>query len=200
MKRIKNPDKMLRTVFACVGLLVCFAASEAHADLHLIGGGGWSGPRGDSSSYILNGLTGELGLELEMGPNLGLTVGGAYTTFDADAAQLRSDLGLAATDPIDGSTKIIDLTLAPKLYLTNNDIAAFVLLGGGPRWITHRSTAAVTGVQSERSEQAWGAVLGFGLDIAFSEGFRIGFAPSYHRVNAERRPIEYMTFVFYLKI
>jgi len=200
MKNMNKRGGLARAAGVAMGLMAAFAASDAHADLRAIAGGGWTGARGDSSAYVANGLTGLGGLELEVGQNLGFMVAGSYTTFDANASKLKADHGLPATDPLDASTAIIALTVAPKLYLTNRDIAAHVILGGGPRWITHTTSAAGTGVKSERDEQAWGVLAGFGLDIEFSDGFRLGFAPTYHRENAERRPLEYMSFVFYLKL
>jgi Outer membrane protein beta-barrel domain len=191
---------LLHKVGVGLGLLVVLAASDARADLRSLAGGGWSGPRGDSATYVLNGMTGVAGLELEVGQNLGFMAQGSYVTFDAKASKLKSDLGLPPTDPLNAETSIIGFTVAPKLYLTNRDIAAYIALGGGPRWLTYSTTAAGTGTKSERSEQAWGVLAGFGVDIEFADGFRLGFAPTYHRENAERRPIEYMTFVFYLKL
>lgn len=187
----------------CVLAVLLFAGAGAgygQGGLSLRVGGGWTSPRGDSAAYTSNGLTGEAAVEWELGPNLGLVLGGGYTGFGVKAARLKADQGLPAADPLDGRTRLVDLTLAPRLYLLNQDIAAFVALGGGPRWLTHHATAAGTGVASERREFAWGAMIGFGVDVAFTEGFRVGFAPTYHRVNAERRPLEYATFVFYLKL
>jgi hypothetical protein len=188
-----------RLSMIAAGLLACLGATEASADLSVFGGGGWSGPRGDSAAYVANGLTGHAGLEVEMGQNLSFALAGAYTGFGAKSGKLKSDLGLPPTDPLDAHTSIIEVSLTPKLYVTKRDIAAYVAFGGGPRWITHTTKASVTGMETTRDEQAWGVVAGFGLDLAM-EGFRVGFAPTYHRINAERRPIEYMTFVFYLKL
>jgi hypothetical protein len=199
MENSRKLNSKLRVGVIGAGLLVCLGVMEAQADLSVFGGGGWSGPRGDSTAYVANGLTGHAGLEVEMGQNLSFALAGAYTGFGAKSGKLKSDLGLPPTDPLDAHTSIIDVSLTPKLYVTKRDIAAYVTFGGGPRWITHTTKAATTGTETTRDEQAWGVVAGFGLDLAM-EGFRVGFAPTYHRINAERRPIEYMTFVFYLKL
>lgn len=186
-----------RIMFALV-FAVFAGAGAAHAQLSLSAGGGWFAPRGDSTAYVRNGLTGEAALELELGPHLALALGGAYTTYGLKASRLKADLGLPASDPLTGKTRLVDVTLAPKLYLLNHDIAAYVTLGGGPRWLFHRATSS-TGDKTAWTEQAWGVMAGFGADASF-DGFRVGFAPAYHRVNAERRTIEYMTFVFYIRI
>ncbi len=195
------PSPRARALFmlACLFIL-CAGEGYGQGALSVRAGGGWTSPRGDSAASTQNGLTGEAALELELGPNLGLVLGGGYTGFDVKASKLKADQGLPAADPLDGGTRLIDLTLAPRLYLLNQDIAAFVTLGGGPRWLTHRAVAAGTGVASERREFAWGAMIGFGVDVAFSEGFRVGFAPTYHRVNTARVPLEYAAFVFYVKL
>lgn len=200
MKDIDMRAGFLQKTWMGLGLLVAVMAADARADLHALAGGGWTGARGDSSAYVANGLTGLASLELEVGQNLGLQVTGSYVGYDAKAAKLKADRGLPATDPLNASTSIIGLTVAPKLYLTNRDIAAYLTFGGGSRWITHTTNAAGTGVKSERDEQAWGVLAGFGVDAEFSDGFRLGFAPTYHRENADRGFIEYASFVFYLKI
>lgn len=183
-----------------VSLTLCAALAQAHGALSVRAGGGWTSPRADSAAYIRNGLTGEAALELELGPNLGIALGGGYTAFALKASRLKADLGLPPEDPLQGDTKILDLTLAPRLYLLNHDIAAFVTLGGGPRWVNRHTVAAGTGATADAREFAWGAVVGFGVDMGFSEGFRVGFAPTYHRVNTDRRPLQYAAFTFYLKL
>ncbi len=190
----------LPSIAVLLAFLLVAVAEQAHGAVSLRAGGGWTSPRGDSAAYTLNGLTGEAALELELGPNLGLVLGGGYTGFGLKASKLKADLGLPAADPLDGDTRVLDLTLAPRLYLLNQDIAAFVTLGGGPRWLQHRAVGAGTGTESEHREFAWGVMVGFGVDVAFSEGFRVGFAPTYNRVNAGCRALEYAAFVFYLKL
>lgn len=188
-----------RAFLIAFAVVAVACAQDARAAVSLIAGGGWTAPRGDSAAYTRNGLTGGGAVELELGSNLGVALGGAYTGFGLRSSKLKADLDLPADDPLTGNTRIIDITLAPKLYLLNHDIAAYVLLGAGPRWLSHRTTAAGTGMKSTRTEQAWGVAAGFGGDIDFN-GFRVGFAPTYHRINTDRRAVQYATFVFYLKL
>lgn len=185
---------------ACFFAVLLLAAGDARAAIDLLGGAGWLAPRGDSAAYLRNGFVAGGGLELEVGSNLGVVLEGDYARIGAKRSRLKSDLGLPADDPLDARTTITGVTLAPRLYLLKHDIAAYVTIGGGLRWLTYRDVAAGTGVSSRREERAWGVIAGFGADIGFPDGFRVGFAPVYRRVAAGHRPLEYASFVFYLKI
>lgn len=206
---MKHPDRKTRSdrrpagfrlALSWLVLSACIAAQAPRADVGVLIGGGWSGPRGDSASYVLNGVTGGVGVEAEVTPNLGILLEGSYLKYGAKTSRLKAGLNLPSDDPLDAETSVIGLTLAPKLYLTNREVAAYVLFGGGPNWVVFERTAAVTGAKSSRREHAWSTTAGFGVDVMFSESFRLGFSPTYHRVNTERRPIQYAAFVFYLKL
>lgn len=184
---------------ALIGLQ--FAATAAHAQFSVSAGGGWSAPRGDSLSYRQSGWRAQLGAEYEVGSNLGLELSGAYGETGLNGSKLKRDQGLPADNALESETGIYEITLAPKLYLMNLDLAAYVVLGGGPRWLKRTETSGPgAGVTTHEFEQAWGTSAGFGVDAALSEDFRIGFAPVYQVVFADAGKIQYVSFVFYVRI
>lgn len=178
-----------------------WAPAEAYTPISVQAGGGWSGARGDSSEYVHNGIVGAVGLELEVGLNLGLVLDAMWHRFDANAGKLRTSLGLPDDDPIDARTTVYELNFAPKLYLLKQDISAYLMAGGGPRWAHRENTTGPSpGVTRSRTEQGWGTVAGFGVEALFADGFRLGFSPAYRVVYADRGNIETVTYVFYIKI
>lgn len=194
---------MKKTLLASGIVLLCaaFTATPARAKLHVSAGGGWNAPRGDSVEYHRNGLRFQAGTELEAGSNLGFELSGAYGRLGVNGSKLKADLGLPAGNRLQSETEIYEVNLAPKLYLLNRDIAAYALLGGGPRWVRRTLTYGPgDGVTSHDVESCWGVEVGFGVDMAFSDEFRVGFAPVYHVVFADAGKLEYVEFLFYLKI
>jgi hypothetical protein len=182
-------------------LCVLFGALPARAQWSLSAGGGWSAPRGDSVEYRQSGWRAQAGLEFEVGSNLGLELTGAYGSTGLNGSKVKTDQGLPPGDMLESETGIYEVTLAPKLYLLNRDIAAYVALGGGPRWVRQTTTSGPgSGTKTTQNEQAWGASAGFGADAAFSEDFRVGFTPMYQVVFADRGKIQYVSFVFYVKL
>jgi hypothetical protein len=186
---------------ALAAFCVAFVAQPAQAQLSVSAGGGWSAPRGDSLKYRQSGWRAQAGAELELGPNLGLELSGAYGNIGLNGSKLKKDQGLPPTDALESETSIYEITLAPKLYLMNRDIAAYVALGGGPRWLRETTTSGPgSGTTTHHNEQAWGVSAGFGADAAFSDDFRVGFTPMYQVVFADRGKIQYVSFVFYVKL
>lgn len=207
--RRKDPPSFPESAFmkpmlltsALLSLCAVFAASPAQAQLSVSAGGGWNAPRGDSTEYRTNGMRVQAGAELEAGPNLGFELSGAYGRLGLNGSKLKADLGLPAGNTLKSQTEVYEVSLLPKLYLLNRDIAAYALAGGGPRWVRQTVTSGPGGgTTSRNTEFCWGVSAGFGVDAAFSEDFRIGFAPVYHVAFADRGDLEYVEFLFYVKI
>jgi hypothetical protein len=87
--------------------------------------------------------------------------------------------------------------------LDTEDIGAFLIAGGGPRWIKKRATVDLpspqTDVKQKSSETSLGFQVGFGVEAAFPGEMRIGINPTYHFVFAKHR-VEYAALTIYLKL
>ena len=199
----------MKRMMGIAGVILGITALSAHAEFHVQAGGGLHKPNGDSARFVEKGYRLGAGVEWKSGQT-GILVDGAYNrdnvnSAESEAAFRESHPSFPAAAPlhITGVAQVYELNVSPKFYLLDTPtINAFLIAGGGPRWLKKRATIDLPPPQVDahpkRSETSLGVQLGFGVELNF-EGLYIGFSPTYHFVFAENR-IQYAAFSLYLKI
>lgn len=200
----------MKRILAFATLLWAFAAFPAHAEIHVQLGGGLEIPNGDSARFLNTGYRVSGGLEWKSG-QVGLLLDGSYNRNTVNSAESEKafrennpSFPAAAPFSADGVVQVYELSLSPKFYLLDtDDLGAFVIAGGGPRWIRKRVTFDLPDprpdVHAEKSETSAGLLAGFGVEAAFPGGLSIGLSPAYHFVFAKHR-VQYATLTAYLKL
>ena len=200
----------MKRIIGFAGLLLMLAASAASAEFHVQAGGGIHVPNGDSARFFDKGYRLGAGAEWKSGQG-GILVDGAYNrdnvnSAESEAAFRESHPSFPAAAPlhIDGVAQIYELNISPKFYMLDTEnIGAFLIAGGGPRWLKKRATVDLPSPQPDQhpksSETSLGVQLGFGVEAAFPGGLMVGISPTYHFVFAEHR-VQYAALVAYLKL
>jgi hypothetical protein len=199
----------MKRIIGTTGLFLLLAVSSASAEFHVLAGGGIHKPNGDSARFFETGYRLGAGVEWKSGQTA-LLVEGAYNrdnlnSAESEAAFRESHPAFPAAAPlhITGVAQIYEVNISPKFYLLDTEtIGAFVLAGGGPRWLKKRATVDLppsqTDAHPKSSETSLGIQLGFGVELNF-EGLYLGFSPTYHFVFAENR-VQYAALTAYLKL
>lgn len=201
---------MKRIFFGLALPVFLLCAGEAAAEFHVQAGGGGFLPTGDSARFVEKGYRLGGGLEWKPG-QVGLLLEGWYNHDKVNSGETEKTFrennpSFPSTAPlsITGTAEIYELNLAPKFYMLDGEnIGAFVIAGGGPRWIRKRVTIDLPDprpdVHSTASETSLGLFAGFGVEAAFPGNLKIGFNPTYHFVFAKHR-VQYAALTAYLKL
>jgi hypothetical protein len=198
-------------LIACTALLLGgILALPARAEFHVQAGGGLHIPNGDSARFFERGYRLGAGLEWKSG-QVGVVVDGSYNRDNVNSAESEkafreSHPAFPAAAPlhISGVAQIYELNVSPKFYLLDTEnIGAFLIAGGGPRWLNRRGTVDLPSpqpdIKAKSSETSLGIQLGFGIEAAFPGGLRVGLSPLYHFVFAKHR-VQYAALTAYLKL
>ncbi len=200
----------MKRILCIAGLLLTLGAVQARAEFHLQAGGGVHVPNGDSARFLEKGYRLGGGMELKSG-QVGILLDFAYNRDNVNSAESEKEFRKnhpafpsAAPLHIDGVAQVYELNLSPKFYLLDTEtIGAFLIAGGGPRWLKKRVTVdlppAQTDLHPKSSQTSLGLQLGFGVEAALPGSFRIGLSPTYHWVFADKR-VQYAAMTAYLKL
>jgi hypothetical protein len=196
------------------GFILAVAAGQACAQLHVQAGGGLHVPSGDSARFVERGYRLGAGIEWKPG-QVGILLDGAYNRDNVNSEECEKTFrenhpAFPATAPlsIDGVAQVIELNISPKFYLLDTEnIGAYLIAGGGPRWVRKRvnidlppsPNPAMQDQHMKASETSLGVQVGFGVEAAFPGGLRLGLNPLYHFVFAKHR-VQYAALTAYLKL
>jgi opacity protein-like surface antigen len=199
----------MKTIIGFAGLVLALTVIQARAEIHVQAGGGLHVPTGDSARYAEKGYRLGAGVEWKVG-QMGLLLEGAYNrdkvnSEESEKTFRESHPAFPAAAPlqIDGVAQVYELNLSPKFYLLDTEnIGAFLIAGGGPRWIKKRVNIDLPPPQIDQhlkaSETSLGLQIGFGVEAAIPGSLRLGLSPTYHFVFADHR-VQYAALTAYLK-
>lgn len=202
-------------LISCAALLLgTLWALPARAELHAQAGGGLHVPNGDSARFVDRGYRLGTGVEWKAG-QVGLLLDFAYNRDNVNSEECERvfrenhpSFPSSAPLHIDGVAQVYELNLSPKFYLLDTEsIGAFLIGGGGPRWVRKRvnidlppsANPALQDQHMRASETSLGLQVGFGVEAAFPAGLRVGLSPLYHFVFAKHR-VQYAALTAYLKL